>query len=27
VLCVLMLMGRLEIFTVIILLSPFYWQK
>ena len=27
VLCLLMLMGRLEIFTVIILLSPFYWQK
>ncbi|MDH3214659.1 MAG: TrkH family potassium uptake protein [Candidatus Krumholzibacteria bacterium] len=27
VLCVLMLMGRLELFTVIILLSPFYWQK
>jgi len=27
VLCILMLMGRLEIFTVIILLSPFYWQK
>ncbi len=27
VLSLLMLMGRLELFTVIILLSPFYWQK
>jgi trk system potassium uptake protein TrkH len=27
VLCALMLMGRLELFTVIILLSPHYWQK
>lgn len=27
VLAALMLMGRLELFTVIILLSPFYWQK
>lgn len=26
-LSLMMLMGRLEIFTVIILLSPFYWQK
>jgi trk system potassium uptake protein TrkH len=27
VLSFLMLMGRLELFTVIVLLSPFYWQK
>jgi trk system potassium uptake protein TrkH len=27
VLSLLMLMGRLELFTVIVLLSPFYWQK
>ncbi len=27
VLALLMLMGRLELFTVIILLSPYYWQK
>jgi len=27
VLCLLMLMGRLEIFTVIILLAPHYWHK
>ena len=27
ILALLMLMGRLELFTVIILLSPFYWQK
>jgi trk system potassium uptake protein TrkH len=27
VLSLLMLMGRLELFTVIILLSPYFWQK
>lgn len=27
VLSLFMLLGRLELFTVIILLSPFYWQK
>ena len=27
VLSLLMMMGRLEVFTVIVLLSPSYWQK
>jgi trk system potassium uptake protein TrkH len=27
VLSFMMLLGRLELFTVIVLLSPFYWQK